>query len=115
MYGQRLGKGLGDIDVICGSPSGKTYAIDDKSHRCTVVTDGKKLYRRMGKQQHPFEKDFLSQVIKQALQVKKKRGGKFVTPIVVFSNARVAIPSNKVKHVHVVEKPQLAALLRSLG
>ncbi|MEO0394906.1 MAG: nuclease-related domain-containing protein [Cyanobacteria bacterium P01_A01_bin.137] len=114
-YGQRLGKGLGDIDIICSSPSCKTYAIDVKSHRCSVVTDGKKLYRRMGKQQYPFEKDFLSQVMKQALQVKKKKGAKFVTPIVVFSNARVAIPSNKVKHVYVVEKSRLAALLQSLG
>lgn len=113
-YGQRLGKGVGDIDIICVSPSGKTYAIDVKSHRCTVVTDGKKLYRRTGKTQHPFEKDFLSQVTKQALQVKKKRGVRFATPIVVFSNARVTISSNKVKHVHVVEKSQLASLLTTL-
>ena len=114
-YGQRLGKGRGDIDIICVSPRGKTYAVDVKSHRCTVVTDGKKLYRRRGNQQYPFEKDFLAQVTKQALQVKKKRGVKFVTPIVVFSNGKVAIASNKVKHVHVVEKSQLAARLRSLG
>ncbi|MEM7063698.1 MAG: nuclease-related domain-containing protein [Cyanobacteria bacterium P01_B01_bin.77] len=114
-YGQRLGKGVGDIDIICVSPGGKTYAIDVKSHRCGVVTDGKKLYRRMGKQQQPFEKDFLSQVTKQALQVKRKRGVKFVTPIVVFSNARVAISSNKVKHVYVIDKARLAGLLQSLG
>lgn len=114
-YGQRLGKGLGDIDIICVSPGGKTYTIDVKSHRCTVVTDGKKLYRRMGKQQHPFEKDFLSQVTKQALQVKKKKGVKFVTPIVVFSNARVALSSNKVKHVYVIDKSQLVSLLTRLG
>ena len=114
-YGQRLGKGLGDIDIICVSPGGKTYAIDVKSHQCTVVTDGKKLYRRVGKQQHPFEKDFLSQVTKQALQVKQKKGVKFVTPIVVFSDARVAISSNKIKHVYVVEKSQLAPLLTNLG
>ena len=114
-YGQRLGKGLGDIDIICVSPRGKTYAIDVKSLRCTVVTDGKKLYRRMGEQRYSFEKVFLSQVTKQALQVKKKRGVKFVTPIVVFSNARVAISANKVKHVHVVEKPQLVSLLTRLG
>lgn len=114
-YGKRLGKGIGDIDVICISPNNKTYVIDVKSHKGTVTTDGKKLCRRMGKTQYPFEKDFLAQVTRQALQVERKTGVDFVTPIVAFSNARVNIASNKVKHVYVVDKARLAGLLRSQG
>lgn len=114
-YGKRLGKSVSDIDIICVSPNNKTYVIDVKSHKGTVVTDGKKLYRRMGKTQYPFEKDFLSQVTKQALQVKKKTNTTFVTPIVTFSAAKVSITSGKVKHVHVVEQAKLASLLQSLG
>lgn len=114
-YGKRLGKGVGDIDIICVSPNDKTYVIDVKSHKGIVFTDGKKLYRRMGKTQYPFEKDFLSQVTKQALQIKKKTDAKFVTPIVTFSTAKVSIASGKVKHVHVVEKNKLPSLLKSLG
>lgn len=48
-YGKRLGKGVGDIDIICVSPNNKTYVIDVKSHKGIVTTDGKKLNRRMGK------------------------------------------------------------------
>lgn len=114
-YGKRLGKGVGDIDIICVSPNNKTYVIDVKSHKGIVTTDGKKLNRRMGKTQYPFEKDFLAQVTRQALQVKKKTDVDFVTPIVAFSNARVEIATNKVKHVYVIDKSRLAALLRSLG
>ena len=114
-YGKRLGKGVGDIDIICVSPNNKTYVIDVKSHKGTVTTDGKNLSRRMGKAQYPFEKDFLVQVTRQALQVKKKTGADFVTPIVAFSRARVQIATNKVKHVYVIDKPRLATLLRSLG
>lgn len=114
-YGKRLGKGIGDIDIICVSPNNKTYVIDVKSHKGVVFTDGKKLYRRMGKTQYSFEKDFLSQVTKQALRVKKKTDTKFVTPIVAFSTAKVSITSGKVKHVHVVEKSKLLSLLKSLG
>ena len=69
----------------------------------------------MGKKQYPFEKDFLAQVTKQALQVKKKTGKDFVTPVIAFSDARVVISSSKVKHVYVAEKSRLVSLLRSLG
>jgi hypothetical protein len=114
-YGMRLGNRLGDADIVCISPQNKSYVIDVKSHQGEVTTDGKKLYRRMGKTTYPFEKDFLSQSMKQALQVKKQKELSFVTPIVVFSNAKVLVPSSKVEKVYVVEKYKLVSLLKSLG
>jgi Nuclease-related domain len=114
-YGMRLGNRLGDADIFCISPQGKAYVIDVKSHRGTVKTDGKQLHRRMGKATYSFEKNFLEQAMKQALQVKKQKSLSFVTPIVAFSTAKVAIPSGKVQKVYVVEGSRLLTLLQSLG
>lgn len=113
-YGLRLGKGLGDIDIVCLSPRNKTYVIDVKSHRGRVIADGQKLYRLMGSQKYAFEKDFLKQVMKQAFQVKQQKQLKFVTPIIAFSDAKVQI-KGKIQGVYVVEKSRLSYLLKKLG
>ena len=114
-YGIRLGNGLGDADIICISPRGKAYVIDVKSHRGEVTTDGTQLYKQIGKSTYPFEKNFLQQAMKQALQVKKQKTLNFVTPIVAFSNAQVSLPAEKLQNVYVVEKEKLIPLLKSLG
>lgn len=113
-YGIRLGNGLGDADIICISPKGKAYVIDVKSHRGEVTTDGTQLYKQMGKSTYPFEKNFLQQAMKQALQVKKQKNLNFVTPIVAFSNAQVSLPAEKLQNVYVVGKEKLIPLLKSL-
>jgi Nuclease-related domain len=66
-YGMRLGNRLGDADIVCTSPQNKSYVIDVKSHKGEVITDGKQLYKQMGKSTYPFEKDFLQVAMKQAL------------------------------------------------
>ncbi|MBW4647463.1 MAG: NERD domain-containing protein [Kastovskya adunca ATA6-11-RM4] len=114
-YGMRLGNRLGDADIVCISPQNKAYVIDVKSHRGEVTTDGKQLYRRMGKTSYPYEKNFLDQAMKQALQVKKQKNLSFVTPIVAFSDAKVSVPAGKLQKVYVVEKSRLVTLLKSLG
>ncbi len=113
-YGMRLGNRLGDADIVCISPEGKAYVIDVKSHKGEVVVYGEQLYRRMGKTNYPFEKDFINQTVKQALQVRKQKGLKFVTPILVFSQAKVSVRSNRLRQVYVVEKAKLVSLLKSL-
>lgn len=114
-YGMRLGRRLGDADIVCISPKNKAFVVDVKSHRGEVTTDGKQLYRRFGETTHPFEKNFLDQAIKQALQVKKQKNLNFVTPIVAFSDAKVSVPAGKLQKVYVVEKSRLVLLLKSLG
>lgn len=114
-YGVRLSNGLGDADIVCISPQNKAFVIDVKSHRGEVTTDGSQLYRRMGATTYSFEKNFLEQAMKQALQVKKQKRLSFVTPIVAFSEAKVSIPSGKVQKVYVVDKSRLMPLLKSLG
>ena len=114
-YNVRLGKGLGDADVVCRSPRQNAYAIDVKSHRGRVVTDGQQLYRMMGQQKYSFEKDFLKQVKRQAVVLKQQRNWRFVTPILAFSQANVAASISQVQGVYVVEKARLSALLKQLG
>ncbi|MGG6293341.1 nuclease-related domain-containing protein [Leptolyngbya sp. AN02str] len=113
-YGRQL-RGLGDVDVVCTSPKGNTYTIDVKSHRGKVTTDGEQLYRYIGQNKQPFEKDFLEQAMKQALRIKQQKRQKFVTPMIAFSDATVTIPSGKLRGVYVVEKARLIPLLKSLG
>jgi hypothetical protein len=114
-YGMRLGNRLGDADVVCISPQEKAYVIDVKSHKGEVGVDGEQLCRHMGRTSYPFEKDFISQSMKQALQVRKQKNLKFVTPILAFSEAKVYVPSNRLRKVYVVEKSRLVSLLKSLG
>ncbi|MDG2614839.1 nuclease-related domain-containing protein [Thermoleptolyngbya sichuanensis XZ-Cy5] len=114
-YGLWLGKGLGDADVVCLSPRQQAFVIDVKSHRGTVVTDGVRLLREFGAEKKPFEKDFLRQVKRQAVQVKSQKNWSFfVAPILAFSTAKVALPSGKIEDVYVVEAQRLVDLLRSL-
>lgn len=114
-FNLRLGNRLGDVDIVCISPQNKAYSIDVKSHRGEVTTDGKQLYRQWGNKKNSFEKNFLEQAMKQALQVKKQKSLSFVTPIVAFSDAKVSISAGKVQKVYVVEKSKLVALLKSLN
>lgn len=114
-YGTRLKGGLGDADIICISPQAHAYVIDVKSHRGEVSSDGKKLHRRMGNATYTFEKDFLAQSMRQALQVKKSKKLSFVTPVIAFSRAKVVVPPRKVRGVYVVEKSRLTSLLKDLS
>ncbi|MEB3209829.1 MAG: nuclease-related domain-containing protein [Leptolyngbyaceae bacterium] len=114
-YGMRLGNKLGDADIVCISPKNKVYVIDVKSHKGKVIREGEQLQRYIGATKYSFEKDFISQVMKQALQVKKQKGFKFVTPVLAFSDAQVSLPSGQLRNVYVVEKKRLASLLKSLG
>jgi hypothetical protein len=88
--------------------------IEVKSHRGDVKNEGDELYRQMGKNRYSFEKNFLTQVMKQAFQIKQQKNLDFVTPIIVFSQARVSV-SGKLKGVYVVEKARLITLLTSLS
>jgi Nuclease-related domain len=114
-YGTPLKGGLGDADIICISPKDRAYAIDVKSHRGEVSSNGKTLQRRMGRSTYDFEKDFLAQSMKQALQIKKTKNLSFVTPIIAFSQAKVAVPPGKIRGVYVVEKSRLPSLLKTLS
>ncbi|MBD2256999.1 nuclease-related domain-containing protein [Pseudanabaena sp. FACHB-2040] len=114
-YNLRLKGGLGDADIVCTSPKKQTYAIDVKSHRGEVFTNGTQLQRRMGHSTYPFEKDFLNGAMRQALQVKEQKSLRFVTPIVAFSAAKVSVPPEKLRGVYVVETAKLVVLLKALG
>jgi Holliday junction resolvase-like predicted endonuclease len=113
-YGKMLNRG-GDVDIICQSPRGKVFVIDVKSHRGTIIYDRSRLCRQMGRRVYPFEKDFLQQVKRQAVQVKEADNYRYVTPILVFSRANINIPGGQVGNVYVVARQDLRSLLLSQG
>jgi hypothetical protein len=105
---------LGDIDVFLLSPKSRAYTIDVKAHKGSVRSQDGKLYRQYGQTRYTFEKDFLSQAKQQAIAMKDKKGLRFVTPIVVFSAAKVEVTANPIAHVYVLGKENLLSQLRSL-
>lgn len=114
-YGLRLEEGLGDADVICVSPKKNVYVIDVKSHKGTVIFQEHRLHRRMGRTIYSFKKDFLQLVMKQALQVREKKQFDFVTPILVFTRAQLAVSQKKIRGVYVIAQDDLLHKLQELG
>ncbi|BAW97340.1 hypothetical protein NIES970_22910 [[Synechococcus] sp. NIES-970] len=114
-YGMRLDHGLGDADVICVSPQQKTYVIDVKSHKGTIIFQDHRLCRRMGRTIYPFKKDFLQIVMKQALQVRERKKLDFVTPLLVFTRAQLAVSHKKIRGVYVIAQADLVTKLQELG
>ena len=106
---------VGDVDVFLISPSDHAYTIDVKSHKGYVYCQHEQLFRKLGKSGRPFEKDFLTQAKKQAVVMRRRKQLKFVTPMIVFANAKVGIRKKAVAGVYVVEGTHLIACLRSLG
>ena len=97
----------GNIDHIAVSENHGVFVIETKSHTGKVTTDGKELFRNG----QAFEKDAVSQVLKNAFwlrgEIKRKTGTNiFVTPILVFTNAFVTI-RKPVRGVLVVNKRHL--------
>lgn len=114
-YGMRLDAGLGDADIICLSPKHKAYVIDVKSHKGTVFFQEHRLHRRMGRTIYPFKKDFLQIVMRQALQVREKKDLNFVTPILVFTRAQLAVSPKKIRGVYVITQADLVRKLQTWG
>jgi hypothetical protein len=108
-------RSVGDVDVFLLSPQGRAFIIDVKSHWGEVRSDGRKLYRWRKHSTQPFEKDFLTQAKRQAVEMAKLKNLRFVTPMIAFSNARVKVGSNPVAGVYVVSKSTLMPCLRSQG
>jgi len=103
--------GVGDIDVTLRSPENRWYVLEVKSHAGIVEVQGNRLLRRLGDRIFPFEKDFLKQVWSQVDALKQLRRLTYVTPVLVFTRARVAGGSQKVRGVIVAQQQELLALL----
>ncbi|MEG3936182.1 MULTISPECIES: hypothetical protein [unclassified Microcoleus] len=67
-----------------------------KSHSTVVLLDGDVLKRQSYGKLIDFKKDFLAQIANQATAIKKAKKLTKVTPVVVFSDAKVSF-SNKTK------------------
>jgi hypothetical protein len=114
-YNLRLPQ-VGDIDVWLRSPKGINFILEVKSHSTVVVLEGDVLKRQSydGKLRD-FEKDFLEQIANQATAIKKAKKLTKVTPVVVFSDAKVIlINKKKIRGAYVMELGNLVSRLQEL-
>lgn len=107
---------VGDIDVWLRSPKGLNFILDVKSHSTVVVLEGDVLKRQSydGKLRD-FDKDFLAQIAKQVTAIKKAKKLTKVTPVVVFSDAKVILRNKKkIRGAYVMELGDVVSRLQEL-
>jgi hypothetical protein len=102
---------IGDIDFFLTSPEGNHYVVEVKSHSGAVCFDGKLLHRLDGADVQHFEKDFLWQVMRQAITLRDLHHLNFVVPILVFTNADLKLDERKLRHVNVLHSDELIGYL----
>lgn len=113
-YNLRLPQ-VGDIDVWLRSPQGVNFILDVKSHSTEVMLDGDVLKRRYYGKLQDFEKDFLAQIAKEVTAIKKAKKLTNVTPVVVFSDAKVSFSNKKrIRGAYVMELGNLVSGLQEL-
>jgi len=114
-YNLRLPQ-VGDIDVWLRSPKGVNFILDVKSHSTVVLLEGDVLKRQSydGKL-IDFKKDFLAQIANQVTAIKKAKKLTKVTPVVVFSDAKVILRNKKkIRGAYVMELGNLVSRLQEL-
>jgi hypothetical protein len=91
---------IGDIDFFLTSPEKKYFVVEVKSHSGVVCFDGKLLHRLDDSCVHHFEKDFLWQVMRQAITLRELHHLSFVVPILVFTEAQLKLNDCKPRNVN---------------
>ena len=113
-YNLRLPQ-VGDIDVWLRSPKGVNFILDVKSHSTVVLLDGDVIKRQSYGKLRDFEKDFLAQIAKEVTAIKKSKKLTKVTPVVVFSDAKVSFSNKKkIRGAYVMELGNLVSGLQEL-
>jgi Holliday junction resolvase-like predicted endonuclease len=98
--------GVGDVDVILTSPTGKTWTVDIKSQRGTIIEKQGKLYKVLGRNTYALKKDFIAAAKRQALLVRSMDNLRYVTPVICFSSAKVQI-EHSIEGVYVISRFEL--------
>ncbi len=103
----------GDIDFLVTSPENAIYLLEVKAHSGAVVFDGVRLSRRVKGKYVPFERDILSKVKQQAVQIRTERKLPFVNPVLVFTRAELQLSSLDTALVKVLTLKELLHHLQS--
>lgn len=101
----------GDIDFFVQSPSGKSFAIDAKSHAGEIVAIGQAIYRSYKGAYVPVEKDLVYQAMRQAIAAKETFNLPYVTAVIVFTRAKVLIDPPKIRQAHILPMWRLVDFL----
>ena len=105
----------GDQQTLAKSPQGDAFCIVVKAERGRIGSDGRTVFRLVDQSQNPFPVDFISQTKQRAARAGQAMRLKRVVPVLVFSDAIVAIDRNPVTGVHVVQAKDLRRLLLELS
>jgi Holliday junction resolvase-like predicted endonuclease len=98
--------GVGDVDVIVCSPRGKTWTVDVKAHQGEIIEKEGNLYKVLGRNIYPMQKDFIAAAKRQAALVRNMDNLRYVTPVICFSSAKVEI-EHSVQGVYVISRSEL--------
>lgn len=108
----------GDVDAFLCSPRGNCFVVDTKSDSGTVFFDGTRLMKRYGQKIRQFSnnKDILKAARGQAVTLKEIKQVRFVTPMLCFTKATLAIEiiDHRVEGVYISSLNSLISLLRRL-
>jgi len=106
---------VGDIDVWLQSRKGVNFILEVKSHSTLVQVEGDVLKRQSYGKWIDFDKDFLAQIARQVTAIKKAKKLTKVTPVVVFSDAKVILRNKKkIRGAYVMELGNLVSRLQEL-
>ncbi|MBY0549314.1 MAG: NERD domain-containing protein [Candidatus Obscuribacterales bacterium] len=103
--------GCGDADFFLRSPTNRAFVLEVKGHAGKITFDGTELVRRQGRRTKAFEKNFVLQVTEQSV-VLQNRFCMSVTPVLVFTRAKLPRTKNRIGNVVLLEKSQLIDFLR---
>jgi len=102
---------LGDIDFVLQSPTGRSFTLEVKAHKGTVLSDFDGIFRRVGNKMLPFEKNFLHTANDQAAYVRRELKCNDVVPVLVFTRADIRTTSRCLEGVHLVTSNELIKFL----
>lgn len=105
----------GDNQTLARSPSGRAFCIVIKAERGRIGSEGRQVFRLVDQSRNPFPSDFITQTRQRSSRVQQAMRLKHVTPVLAFSDAIVAIDSNPVAGVYVVQAQDLRRLLLELA
>ncbi len=105
----------GDQQTLAKSPKGDAFCIVVKAERGRIGGDDRTVFRLVDQSQNPFPIDFVNQTKQRAARARQALRLKRVVPVLVFSDAIVAIATNPVAGVHVVQAKDLRRLLLELA
>lgn len=97
----------GEGQIVATSPEGKAYCMVLKGDRARVGSDDQQVFRLYDQSSQPFPADFIDQTKRRSHQVQQQLKLARVVPVLVFTEAILALMNNPVNGVWVISMTNL--------